>query len=89
MYIAIVTYVNVIYYYKEDKLSKIKEFRIAKKMTQSELARRAHVSQPHIHDLENGHRSASPETLARIAAALDVTVDDLIQRKSSPEDKAM
>lgn len=58
-------------------MSKIKELRKAQKMTQTELARRAGVSQPHIHDLEQGNRHASHETLKRIADALGVTVQEL------------
>lgn len=58
-------------------MSKIKELRKAQKMTQTELARRAGVSQPHIYDLENGNRHASPEALERIAKALGVTVREL------------
>jgi transcriptional regulator with XRE-family HTH domain len=58
-------------------LDKIKKIRKARKMTQTELARRAGVSQPHIYDLENGNRRASPETLKRIAEALGVTVQEL------------
>lgn len=55
----------------------IKKIRKAQKMTQTELARRAGVSQPHIYDLENGNRHASPEALERIAKALGVTVQEL------------
>lgn len=58
-------------------MNRIKDLRKERKMTQTELARLAGVSQPHIHDLENGHRHASPETLERIAAALGVAVEDL------------
>ena len=58
-------------------MDKIKKIRKARKMTQTELARLAHVSQPHIHDLEQGNRHASPETLKRIAEALGVTVQEL------------
>lgn len=57
--------------------NRIREIRKAKQMTQVELARLAKVSQPHIHDLENGYRRASPETMERIAAALGVTVQEL------------
>lgn len=68
--------------------NRIREIRKAKQMTQVELARLAKVSQPHIHDLENGYRRASPEALERIATALDVTVDELIKR-TEPEDDAL
>ena len=50
-------------------------------MTQKALAEAAGVSQPFIHDLENGNRNAKPETLACIAAALGCTIDELYERK--------
>lgn len=49
-------------------------------MTQTELATRAMVSQPYIHDLENNNRGAKRETLDRIANALGVTVDELTEK---------
>lgn len=63
-------------------MNRIKEVRKAKCMTQVELATRAAVSQPYINDLENNRRGAKPETIERIAEALGVTVDDLIDRKA-------
>ena len=49
-------------------------------MTQTELAARALVSQPFIHDLENNNRGARRETLERIANALGVTVEELTKK---------
>ena len=51
-------------------------------MTQTELAQLADISQPYLHDLENERRGARPETLERIAAALGVTVEELIDKKA-------
>lgn len=65
------------------RMNRIKEAREALKVSQIELANRAGFSQPYIHDLENNHRGAKPETLQRIANALGVKVSDLvIERKA-------
>ena len=61
-------------------MNRIKEIREVKKLTQVELSSLAKVSQPYLHDLENNHRGAKPETLQRIADALGVAVNDLIQK---------
>ena len=52
------------------------------KVSQTELSGKAKVSQPYLHDLENNRRGAKPETLARIAEALGVTVNDLEEKKA-------
>ena len=61
-------------------MNRIKEIREAQGMTQTELAARAAVSQPYIHDLENNNRGARRETLERVANALGVTVDELAEK---------
>ena len=58
-------------------MNNIKGIRIEKNMTQTELSRIAQISQPYLHDLENGNRGAKRETLERIAKALNVEVEDL------------
>ena len=58
-------------------MNRIKEVRERLKVSQLELARRAGVSQPFIHDLENENRNAKPETMRKIADALGCSVDDL------------
>lgn len=63
-------------------LNRIKEVRESMGMTQKELAIRAGVSQPFIHDLENNNRGAKRETIERIANALGVSVDDLKEEKA-------
>lgn len=55
----------------------IKKIRQIKRINQKTLADAAQISQPYLHDLENNHRGAKPETLVRIADALGVTVNDL------------
>ena len=59
---------------------RIREIRESQGMTQTELAARALVSQPYIHDLENNNRGAKRETLDRIANALGVTVEELTEK---------
>ena len=58
-------------------MNKIKVIRLAKEMTQCELAKAAGVTPPFMHDLENGKRNAKPATMRKIAAALGCTVEDL------------
>lgn len=62
--------------------NRIKAIRETLKITQKELATKAEVSSPYLYDLENNRRGARPETLERIAAALGVTVEELIDKKA-------
>lgn len=64
-------------------MSNIKKIRLEKGISQQELAAKAGVSQPFIHDLENENRNAKPETMERIAQALGCTVDDLRGEKTA------
>jgi mRNA interferase RelE/StbE len=48
-------------------------------LSQSGLAAAAGVHRVNLNKIESGHSGASIDTLGKIAAALDVTVDDLIQ----------
>lgn len=63
-------------------MNRIKSIREEIKMTQTELAQLADISQPYLHDLENERRGARPETLERIAAALGVTVEELMEKEA-------
>lgn len=57
---------------------KIKEIRIAKKISQQELAEKANVSRTIISQLENGVRTVTKtDTLIKIADALGVKVEDI------------
>lgn len=60
-------------------MNRIKEIRVRLKVSQIDLARRAEVSQPFMHDLENNKRGARPETYQRIADALNCSVVDLMK----------
>ena len=59
-------------------MNRIKELRKALKMTQCQLSEKAGVSQPYLLDLENNRRGAKTETYERIAEALGVTVEELV-----------
>ena len=57
---------------------KVKRLRLAKGMSQRELATRAGIGQKVVWNIENGKRSHLPNTLFRLAEALDTTVEELI-----------
>lgn len=63
-------------------MTALEKLRREKRITQADLARAANVSQPFIHDLERGNRSAKPETMERIAAALNCSVEDLYKTEA-------
>lgn len=45
--------------------------RVAKGMTQAEVAEKAHISQPSLCDIERGINSPRPDTAKKIAEVLD------------------
>lgn len=51
-----------------------------------EVARRADINQSYYSQLENGKREGSVATLARLAAVLDVLVDDLVPANTGERD---
>jgi DNA-binding XRE family transcriptional regulator len=53
-------------------------WRAKRGMTQAALAKAAGTTQPHVADLESGKHGGSLEIMARIAAALDTSVDSLV-----------
>ena len=54
---------------------RVKEYRIAKQMSQAMLAEHADLSTPFISYIETAKKKASLNSLWRIACALDTTVD--------------
>lgn len=56
---------------------RIKQFMQQRGMTQSQLAEKARVSANYISKIEQGIVNPPIRTLARIASALGVTIDDL------------
>ena len=53
-------------------------WRAKRGVTQVALAKAAGTTQPHVADLESGKHGGSLEVMARIAAALNVSVDSLV-----------
>ena len=64
----------------------IKEFRIRNNWSQVALAQKAGVSVNFINDIESGKKWASPTTMIKIAAALDVYVYELLEPPDLPPD---
>lgn len=62
---------------------RIKEFRMTRGWTQSELARKSSVSQSFINALESGSKDATSKTLRKLAEALEVTISDLLGESKS------
>lgn len=56
------------------------KLRVNKKLSQAELAKKIHVTQQFIQQLESGKRTPSLKVAKRLAEALGVTVDDLIKK---------
>lgn len=57
---------------------KIKEYRIAKSITQEQLAEKVEVSRENISRYETGNRNPPISVLVRIANVLGVSIDDLV-----------
>ena len=62
---------------------KIKSRRDELHMTQEDLCRATGISQPYLSRVERNIMTPSIKALAKIAQALSVTVDDLIERRAS------
>ena len=58
--------------------SPIKVYRDHRGLTQKQLANAAGINAVYLSQIETGKRTGSAKTLASIAGALDVDVDDLI-----------
>ncbi|MGN7291967.1 helix-turn-helix domain-containing protein [Rhizobium sp. SAFR-030] len=58
--------------------SRIRTFRTYRKMTVSELAEAAGISQPYLSEIESGKKTGSVDVLKRIASALKVDLDDIV-----------
>ncbi len=58
--------------------SRIRTFRTYRKMSVSDLAAAAGISQPYLSEIEGGKKTGSVDVLKRIAAALKVDLDDIV-----------
>ncbi len=56
----------------------VRVFRTHRKMTVSDLAAAAGISQPYLSEIESGKKTGSVDVLKRIAAALKVDLDDIV-----------
>ncbi len=68
-----------------DGANPIRVWRRHRGLTQAQLARAAGISPPYLSQLERGRRAGTTEVLARLAAALSLTLDDLISQGSSED----
>lgn len=64
---------------------RIKEFRKAKGITQAELAQKTNISLSNISKYESGNRTPKTEYLLKIAEALDVNIDSLLNIRAKGE----
>ena len=58
---------------------RIRDARMAKKMSQQELATKANISLPHFSDIEHGKQSMKLITFVRIIEALQVSADEILR----------
>ena len=63
---------------------RIREIRLGKKMSQADLAVKAHLSLPQISDIERGKSNMMLNTFIKIAEALQISADSLL-RLNIPE----
>ncbi|MCA9930999.1 MAG: helix-turn-helix domain-containing protein [Anaerolineales bacterium] len=56
----------------------IKVWREYREMTQAQLAKKAGISAAFLSQIESGKRTGSTDVLKAIAAALDLTLDDIV-----------
>lgn len=57
---------------------KIKEIRLEKRLTQTQLAKKAKISQSYLSELESNKKSPTLRQLCKIADALNVTPGELV-----------
>ncbi len=58
---------------------RIREARMAKKMSQQELATKANISLPHISDIEHGKQTMKLMTFVKIIEALQISADVILR----------
>jgi DNA-binding XRE family transcriptional regulator len=58
--------------------SRIRTYRNYRKLSVSDLAAAAGISQPYLSEIESGKKTGSVDVLKRIAAALKVDLDDIV-----------
>jgi len=63
-----------------DGQNPIRVWRTHRDMTQQQLADKAGISKPYLSQLESGQRKGTTEVLDALAAALEVSLEDLLSR---------
>lgn len=64
--------------YPNQDPKRLRRRRVAAGLSQTALAKKANITKSHISSVENGRAGFSPEFLARVAMALDCTIEDLM-----------
>ena len=64
-----------------DGKNPIKVWREYRGLTQQQLADAAGISKPYLSQIETGKRTGATEVLSAIAKALDVSLDEVVERK--------
>jgi len=60
----------------------LRKFRMYRKLTQADFAEKIDISIPFLSDIENGKKWVSPNTLAKMADALNVDAYELLKPES-------
>jgi transcriptional regulator with XRE-family HTH domain len=69
-------------------MEQLKRLREARGLSQTKLAARADVNPATVNQIEGGKRTASPATLHKLAAALDVSLYELLEGEPLPKASA-
>jgi transcriptional regulator with XRE-family HTH domain len=64
----------------------LKHWRLRKRLSQKELARRAGLASHHLYKIESGRRGCNPETAQLLADVLQVDLEDLRRRREDALD---
>ena len=62
----------------------LRVWREYRRLTQQQLAEKAGISKPYLSQLEGGKRRGTTEVLTRLAQALAVNLEDLVDAQSQP-----
>ena len=65
----------------------LKHWRLRKRLSQKELARRAGLASHHLYKIESGKRGCNPETAQLLADVLQVDLEDLRRRREDALDE--
>jgi transcriptional regulator with XRE-family HTH domain len=64
----------------------LKHWRLRKRLSQKELARRVSLASHHLYKIESGRRGCNPETAQLLADVLQVDLEDLRRRREDALD---